>query len=188
VGALAHPQVGEYINRLFVSTYVKVGTFTLVQGTKQGGNVAAYFCLADGTVLHAIAGPVDGNTFLYEARWIVNVHQRASLEGRDDPARYRQIVREAHTDRLARDFVMNRKHISAQHEAEAEGDLGFTDKGPVTKAKKDYLWLHRNHWDNRAQVHLLAALFPCEKIENVYQHVFEKILKEKVSSLPVVEK
>jgi hypothetical protein len=188
VSALANTQVGEFINRVFVSTYVKVGTFTLVNGQKQGGNVATYFCLADGTVLHAVAGPIDGNSFLYEARWIVNVHQRASLEGRDDPGRYRQIIWEAHADRLARDFGIPRKRVQALHDTTAEGDGGFTDKGPLSKAKMDMLWMNRNHWDNRAQVHLLAALFPCEKIEKVYQHVFERILKEKVSSLPVVEK
>ena len=49
--------------------------------------------------------------------------------------------------------------------------------------------LRRHHYlDNRARVHLLAALFPLEKVETVYQYVFESILKEKVSSLPVAEK
>jgi hypothetical protein len=188
VGALNQPQVGEFINRQFVSTYVKVGTFTLVNGQKQGGNVATYFCLEDGTVLHAIAGPVNANAFLNEARWIVNVHQRASLEGRDSPEQYKKIVREAHADRLDRDFGIARATINRLGETTAEGDGGFADKGPLTQAKMQMLKRQQNLWDNRGRVHLLAALFPMEKVETVYQYVFESILKEKISSLPVVEK
>jgi len=43
----------------FESTYQKVGTFRVVNGVKQGGNVASYFCLSDGTVVHAVAGPLN---------------------------------------------------------------------------------------------------------------------------------
>jgi hypothetical protein len=139
-------------------------------------------------VLHAIAGPVDANTFLYEARWIVNVHHRASLEGRDDPARYRQVVRDAHADRLERDFDIRRSWLNRVNEPAAVDDGGFASTGPLTKAKMDMLWVHRNHPDNRARVHLLAALFPLEKVEAVYKYVFESILRESVSSLPVVER
>jgi hypothetical protein len=48
-----------------------VGTFRIVNGQKQGGNVASYFCTPDGRVLHLIAGPVDGDTLIREARWVV---------------------------------------------------------------------------------------------------------------------
>jgi hypothetical protein len=188
VGALTNPQVGDFVNRNFISTYVKVGTFQLVNGQKQGGNVATYFCTTDGNVLHAIAGPVDANTFLYEARWIVNVQQRASLEGRDSPERYKQIVRDAHADRLERDYGIARRTINQMHESIAEGDGSFTGKGTNSWTKRQYLRRHQNGWDNRFRVQLLAALFPMEKIEDVYQYVFETILNEKVSSLPVVQK
>ncbi len=188
MGALSNPQVGDFVNRNFVSTYVKVGTFQLVAGQKQGGNVATYFCTADGNVLHAIAGPVDANNFLYEARWIVNVQQRASLEGRENPERFKQIVREAHTDRLDRDYGMTRATINRMHESVAEGDGGFNGKGTNSWLKRQFLRRHQNGWATKAQVQMLAALFPMEKIEDVYQYVFETILNEKVSSLPVVEK
>lgn len=188
MGALTNPQVGDFINRNFVSTYVKVGTFQLVNGQKQGGNVATYFCTADGNVLHAIAGPVDANKFLYEVRWIVNVQQRASLEGRENPERFKQIVREAHTDRLDRDFGLTRSTINRYHESVPEGDGSFTGKGENSWTKRRFLRQYQNGWTTRAQVHMLVALFPMEKIEDVYQYVFETILNEKVSSLPVVEK
>ena len=44
VNALANPQVGEYLNQYFVSSYQKVATFRIVGGQKQGGNIASYFC------------------------------------------------------------------------------------------------------------------------------------------------
>jgi hypothetical protein len=57
VGALNNPEVGKYVNEFFVSSYQKVATFKIVNGNKQGGNVAAYFCAPDGRVLHCVAGP-----------------------------------------------------------------------------------------------------------------------------------
>ena len=55
-------EVGDYVGKNFVASYQKVGTFRIVNGQKQGGNVASYFCLPDGTVLHAVAGPLDAKT------------------------------------------------------------------------------------------------------------------------------
>ena len=31
--------------------------------------MASYFCLSDGTVIHAVAGPVDARQFLREPYW-----------------------------------------------------------------------------------------------------------------------
>ena len=77
---LAHPQVGEYLNRHFVSAFQKVATFQINGGQKQGGNVASYFCTPDGLVLHAVAGPVDAGTFLREAHWAQDTYEAALLE------------------------------------------------------------------------------------------------------------
>jgi len=192
VSALANQQVGDFINKQFVSAYVKVGTFALVNGQKQGGNVASYFCLPDGSVLHAIAGPTDANTFLFESRWIVDVHNRAAFEGRDNVARYWKVVRDAHAERLQRDFGISRGQINRLHDLAAQAtqeEAGrFTQpRDPITAAKLQVLETHM-HIGNAGRVHLLAALFPQEKVEDVYKYVFERILNERVSSLPVVEK
>jgi hypothetical protein len=192
VSALANQQVGEFINKNFVSSYVKVGTFALVNGQKQGGNVASYFCLPDGTVLHAIAGPTDANTFLFESRWIVDVHNRAAFVGRDNPARYTKMIRDAHAERLQTEYRISRGQINRLHDLTAQAtqeEAGrFTQpRDPITSAKLQVLHSHQ-HIGNAGRVHLLVALFPQEKIEDVYEYVFESILKEKVSSLPVVEK
>ena len=52
MNALANKEVGKYLNKHFVSSYQKVGTFKIVGKQKQGGNVASYFCAPDGRVLH----------------------------------------------------------------------------------------------------------------------------------------
>ena len=61
MNALAKEKVGKYLNTHFVSAFQKVATFQVAGKAKQGGNVASYFCTHDGLVLHAIAGPVDGD-------------------------------------------------------------------------------------------------------------------------------
>jgi hypothetical protein len=100
VNALADPRVGEYLSDHCVCAYQKVGTFKVVHGQKQGGNVATYFCLGDGSTLHAIAGPVDAATFLKEARWVVELRKLAQFEARGNLAHYREVFRYAHLDRL----------------------------------------------------------------------------------------
>jgi hypothetical protein len=148
VNALANAAVGDYLNQHCVSSFQKVGTFRVTaDGQKQGGNVATYFCLPDGSVLHILAGPVDADTFLTEAKWVVEVRKNALFEARTNLTRYRAFLRAAHQERLAHDG-------------------GASD-------------------DNRQQVHALLAKSPLIKIENVYKYVFEKILGEKISLLPV---
>ena len=80
MNALADPQVGKYLNEHFASAFQKVGTFRIVNGQKQGGNVASYFCAQDGRVLHVIAGPVDAQTLLREARWVVETVKSSLAE------------------------------------------------------------------------------------------------------------
>jgi hypothetical protein len=160
VNALARPEVGEYLNRRFVSTYVKVATFTLAGKNKQGGNVAGYFCTPDGRVLHAVAGPVDARTLLREARWAVDTWKLYQQENRDEPdlARLRTRFLTAHAD-----LLRSRYGLDLDSDARA-GRL-----------------------DNQGKVHLLLAAAPLPRLEQVYKVVFEKILNEKISTSPVIE-
>jgi hypothetical protein len=100
VNALANPEVGQYLNEFFVASYQKVATFKIVNGQKQGGNVASYFCAPDGRVLHVVAGPVDGPTLLREAKWVVETTQRLMKESAGDGAKFKALLRTAHADRL----------------------------------------------------------------------------------------
>jgi hypothetical protein len=100
VNALANPEVGKYLNEYYVSSFQKVATFRIVNGQKQGGNVASYFCAPDGRVLHVIAGPVDAATMLREAKWVVETTKKAMAEAKDDGGKFKAYFRKAHADRL----------------------------------------------------------------------------------------
>jgi hypothetical protein len=100
VNALANPEVGKFLNKYFVSSFQKVATFRIVGKQKQGGNVAAYFCAPDGRVLHVIAGPVNADTFLREARWVVDTTKAALKASKKDGAAFKAYFRKAHADKL----------------------------------------------------------------------------------------
>lgn len=100
MGALANPEVGKFVSEYFCSSYQKVATFKIVNGQKQGGNVAVYFCAPDGRVLHCIAGPVDAATFLHEAKWVVETAKRAIEDSKGDGAKFKAIMRKAHAKKL----------------------------------------------------------------------------------------
>ena len=101
MNALANPEAGKYLNEYFVSSFQKVATFRIVNGTqKQGGNVASYFCAPDGRVLHVVAGPVDAGTLLREATWVVETTKKAMAESKDDGAAFKAYFRKAHAERL----------------------------------------------------------------------------------------
>jgi len=100
VSALANPEVGKFLNEHFCSSFQKVATFKIVGGQKQGGNVASYFCAPDGRVLHCVAGPVDANTLLREAKWVVDNTKKAIEEAKGDGGRFKAYFRRAHAERL----------------------------------------------------------------------------------------
>jgi hypothetical protein len=112
VGALASPEVGKFVNENFCSSFQKVATFKIVGGAKQGGNVAAYFCSPDGRVLHAVAGPVDANTFLHEAKWVVETTRKAMKEAGDDGAKFKAYFREAHARKVRDEFGLAIEPVS----------------------------------------------------------------------------
>ena len=100
MNALANPEVGKYLDKYFVSAFQKVGTFRIVGQQKQGGNVASYFCAADGRVLHVVAGPVNAQTLLKEARWVVQTVEAALAEHEKKGTSFKQLLRQAHAKRL----------------------------------------------------------------------------------------
>lgn len=163
MNALANEEVGKYLNSCFVSTYQKIGTFTINGGQKQGGNVASYFCTADGRVLHSIAGPVNADVLLREARWIVETSKLAQLDGAKSEAQVKTFWRKAHAERLKQ-----------------EHNLDLTRHAGRKGRNSPRL-------DNQGRVHLLLATASLPKLEQVYKLIFEKILNEKVSTAPVVQ-
>jgi hypothetical protein len=158
---LANAEVGNYLKGNLVATYQKVGTFTIDGGQKQGGNVASYFCTPEGHVLHSIAGPVNAEVMLREARWVVETSKLAALDGAKSDVRLRGFWRSAHSDRLQHEHHVDLSRIGRMH--------------------------HRLNLDNQGKVHLLLATAPLPRLEQIYKLVFEKILNEKVSTAPVVQ-
>ncbi|MFO0926423.1 MAG: hypothetical protein U0736_05210 [Gemmataceae bacterium] len=100
MGALANAEVGRFINEHCIASFQKVGTFRIVGGAKQGGNVAAYFCAPDGRVLHCVAGPVGAERMLQDARWIVETAKTAIRESGGDGGKFKAMIRTAHAQRL----------------------------------------------------------------------------------------
>jgi len=174
VNALTDQQVGQYLNRHFVSAFQKVATFRINGGQKQGGNVAAYFCTPAGLVLHAVAGPVDGATFLREARWANETYHLAKLEA-DQPAQLQAYLRKAHLGRL-------------QSEHRVRLHPGRLPRPQDSTARQLDRFLQDNanlQLDNQGKVHLLLAAGPMAPLGQVYQVVFERVLNEKISTDPV---
>jgi hypothetical protein len=181
VGALAQKDVGDYLNKYFVASYLKVSNFTIASnGKKQGGNVASYFCTPDGRVLHAVVGPVSGRKLLDEARWVEEMWKLAEMQEIETVAQLQSLYRAAHLERLAKEFRLKlpENHLPA---LEPDSVLDGVGRAYVN------LLLNRSP-DQEAKVHLLLAAFSAPKIAMVYRTVFETILGQEISTTPVVQK
>jgi hypothetical protein len=131
VNALANPQVGKYINENFVSSFQKVATFRIVGKQKQGGNVAAYFCAPDGRVLHCIAGPVNAQTLLREAKWVVETTERAMKEAKGDGAAFKAIFRKAHAEKLRTEHGLVTEAITFDPPEDQDPNSALTYRDPT---------------------------------------------------------
>jgi len=137
VGALANKEVGKYVNEYFVCSFQKVATFKIVNKQKQGGNVAAYFCAPDGRVLHAVAGPVNANVFLHEAKWVVETTKSAIKESKNDGAKFKEIIRKAHAEKLKKEFGLVVEPVTFDEpEQDAKSALQYKDPNGQPLAPK----------------------------------------------------
>jgi hypothetical protein len=157
-----------------VSSYQKVGAFRIVNGQKQGGNVASYFCTPDGNVLHVVARPVSAGVLLREARWVVETWKLAALEKKDGGDELKAFVGKAHAERLKREHGLRTPLEHNSPSEQAAGDLVALLEKPE----------YRNRCP-QGKVHLFLSNKPLVPIEQVYRVVFENILGEQVSTNPV---
>jgi hypothetical protein len=130
VNALANPEVGKYLNEYFVSSFQKVATFRIVGGQKQGGNVASYFCAPDGRVLHAIAGPINADTMLREAKWVVETTKKAMADAKGDGGKFKAYFRKAHAERLKAEHGLIVEPVTFDPPAEPEENGALTYRDP----------------------------------------------------------
>ena len=176
MNALADEKVGRFLNTHFVSSYQKVGTFRVADGQKQGGNVACYFCTPHGQVLHVVAGPVRAEVFLREARWVIETHKLAVLEKRHGRHDLQDFFQQAHAERLNYEFGV--AYISPTPGSKSDS---ATDPSALL-AEPRYRNLPR-----QGLVHLLLAAPGSWDIQQLYRVVFERILGENISTLPVAQ-
>src|SRR5262249_20408219 len=150
------------------------GTFRVAGVQKQGGNVACYFCTPSGQVLHILAGPVNGEALLREARWVVETWKLAVLEGGQEAARWRAVFRAAHAERLRQEHGLPaRGQPFIKQEVSAAALAALLDQPRVRGLSR------------QGQVHLLLSAAPLPRVGQVYQAVFERLLGERVSTSPV---
>ncbi len=174
MSALSQDAVGQYLNRHYIAAFQKVATFEINGGQKQGGNVASYFCTPDGQVLHAVAGPVDGGTFLREARWANETFQLAQMQ-RPNLPQLQAFFRKAHVERLQRE---HRMLLPENWMVQPE----LVDARVLDQVLQQPLFQGLN---NAGKVHVLMAAGAMPRLEHVYQVLFERVLNEKVSTDPV---
>jgi hypothetical protein len=173
VNALADQRVADYFNDTFVCTYLKVGTFQIIGGQKVGGNVASYWCLADGSVLHAVPGKMEANKLLMEARWAYETRKAALthctnlVTGDPSMKKYESFVKKAHTERYYAEL-----HPGA---ARSQSERALPMAMPAARTQQ-------------AQAHWLLARNPLDKIDSVYPIVWTQILREQLSGLPVEQR
>lgn len=215
MNALADPEVGQYLNEHFASSFQKVATFKIVNGQKQGGNVAAYFCAPDGRVVHVVAGPVDAATMLKEARWVVETTRRLMKDSAGDGGKFKALLRTAHADRLRREHGATVEPLTFDPD-ETRGDSALSYRDPsgrplapklppppvdgpdvslkltadaAGKASEATPLVDRRGrrltLPNQGRVHMLLAAYGMVKIETLYGVVFENILGERISTQPV---
>ena len=185
MNALVDRKVASYVNEHCVATYMKVGTFQLVGGQKVGGNVASYFCLSDGAVLHAVPGPVPAHEFLREARWAVDTRKMALTLSTDlakdtlDAKKYRLLVRAAHEERY--------QTIDPWRVRTSGPRLpGIVNLNPHREEDAARVPAEMpRHVTPQVQAHWLLARRPLDRLEQIYPVVWQDVLNERLSQLPV---
>jgi hypothetical protein len=119
---------------------------------------------------------VDAATLLREARWVVETHKKALLDG-DDAGQIKLAFRQAHADRLPRGALkLDWKRLPVYRPSE-EALATLLDTNPAAR-----------QLNQQGKVHLLLALYPLAKLDQAYKVVYEKVLNEKISTQPVEEK
>jgi hypothetical protein len=194
VNALADRKVGELVNKHFIASFQRVGSFKIEGKQKQGGNVATYFCAPDGRVLNAIAGPVDARTMLEETQWTIQKTREAIKESKGNADKFKGRLRKYHAERLQDQYGARVTPIlKDQTMQELETALAYRDKDgrklapvlplPPIENKEEVKPL-----SNLGKTHQLLAAHAGAKIEQIYGAVFQGILNEKVTTKPVQTK
>ena len=166
--------MGKFFKTHFVASYQKIGTFRVDGNQKQGGNVASYFCLPDGRVLHVVAGPVNADVLLREARWAVETWKLAQLQTREVEPQVQTFMRNVHVMRL-----------NSEHGLDLRKPAGTFANGTPIASVPPYEQPRFHTLSRAGQVHMLLASAPLISIGRLYAVIFERVLDERLSVQPV---
>jgi hypothetical protein len=174
---LTDPELGDYLSAHFVCAFQKISSFKIVNGRKVGGNVASYFLTADGRVMHCVVGPVSAEFLLAEAQWAVETRSKALEQARGLNTALATNFRKAHADRLKQehdydfDFRRSKENVSLA----ASMAVAFDKSGKATRLNR------------QGRTHVILAAHPLTPIDQIYGVIFERVLHQKISNLPVLE-
>ena len=118
-------------------------------------------------MVHAIAGQVDANKLLQEARWASDTRKAAQTKstrlgtGKTDMREFALQVRKAHGERY---------HADANNRGEDKNTIPAKMPRVATQETK-------THW--------LLAKQPLAELDTIYPIVWRQILNEELSALPV---
>jgi hypothetical protein len=191
VNALADRKVGELINKHFIASFQRVGSFKIANKQKQGGNVATYFCAPDGRVLNAIAGPVDAKTLREEVEWTIQKTREAIKDSKGNSDKFKVLLRKYHAERLREKYGARVTPILKDQTGQnLETALAYRDRdghklAPVLPLPPIENKSEVRSFPNLAKTHQLLAAHAGARIEQLYGAVFEGILNEKVTTKPV---
>jgi hypothetical protein len=191
VNALADRKVGELVNKHFLASFQRVGSFKIEGKQKQGGNVATYFCAPDGRVLNAIAGPVDARTMREETEWTIQTTRDAIRESKGNADRFKGLLRKAHANWLRDKYDARVTPILRDQGGQnLETALAYRDKdgrklAPVLSLPAIENKEEAKSLSNLGKTHQLLAAHAGAKIEQIYGAVFQGILNERVTTRPV---
>jgi hypothetical protein len=191
VNALADRKVGELINKHFLASFQRVGSFKIEGKQKQGGNVATYFCAPDGRVLNAIAGLVDAKTMLEETEWTIQKTREAIKESKGNADKFSGLMRKYHAERLQDKYnarvtpILKDQTMQSLETALAYRDADGRKLAPVLPLPPIENAKEVRKLSNLGKTHQLLAAHAGAKIEQIYGAVFEGILNEKVTTKPV---
>ncbi len=176
-------------------------------------------------MLHVVAGPVDAETLLKEARWVVETVKQSLAENEKSGKSFKAQFRQAHAERLRQEHGLMVEAVTIDAPAQGEQSaLSYRDpsgkaiapnlppppiEGPdvsfdekqlaefnarqnVAMRTASEIQMCRGsggeRWvlSNQGRVHMMLAAHSMKKIETMYGSIFEGILGEKVSTMPVI--
>jgi hypothetical protein len=117
---------------------------------------------------------VNADTFLREAHWVNETFQLAQLDNLE-PGQLPAFFRKAHLKRLQREHGL---HVPENQLPRPE---------VVSSKLLDQLLIRNQHvgLTEQGKVHLLLAVGPMPRLNQVYRVVFERILNEQIATDPV---